>query len=92
MTRVNPGDSVKDKISGATGIVVCRAEWQYGCVRLTVQPQEAKDGKPADPFVIDEAQADVLQAQKIPDTRALDQPRPHGDRPAASRAAEGARR
>lgn len=90
--RVSPGDKVKDKITGARGIVTCRSEWQYGCVRITIQPQEAKEGKPVEPFVIDEAQAEMIEAQALPDTREPEQPRPHGDRPAATRAAEAVRR
>ncbi len=89
--RVSPGDRVRDKISGAAGIVTCRSEWQYGCVRLTIQPEEQKDGKPAEAFVIDEAQAEVVKAQALPDTREAEKPRPHGDRPAAARPAEPSR-
>jgi hypothetical protein len=89
--KVSPGDHVKDKISGAEGIVTCRSEWQYGCVRLTIQPREQKEGKPVDPFVIDEAQAEVLKAQAVPDSRYAEATRPHGDRPAASRQAEPTR-
>lgn len=77
---VRPGDEVKDKISGATGIVICRAEWQYGCVRLTIQPRECKDGKPAEPFTIDEPQADLISPQAVPDTRVNETPRSHGPR------------
>ena len=40
------GDLVKDKVTGFTGIVICRAVWLNGCARLTVQPQKVgKDGK-----------------------------------------------
>ena len=37
---INLGDTVKDKISGFTGVVVARTEWLYGCIRLAVQSQK----------------------------------------------------
>jgi hypothetical protein len=59
--QVKLGSLVKDRISGLEGIVIGRCTWLYGCVRVTVQPQEHKDGKPAEAFCIDEAQAEVLK-------------------------------
>lgn len=80
-TTVRPGDRVKDRISGTQGIVTARTEWLYGCVRITAQPEESKDGKPVDPFVIDEAQCIVVEAQAVRDTRPAAKPDPpHGDR------------
>lgn len=77
--RVNPGDRIQDKISGLRGIVTARTEWLYGCVRITAQPEEHKDGKMAEPFVIDEEQAIVVEAKAVKDTRPRPEP-PHGDR------------
>lgn len=34
------GDRVRDSISRLSGVVIGRTEWLYGCVRLTVQPEE----------------------------------------------------
>lgn len=79
---IRPGDFVKDTITGLTGIVICRAEWQHGCVRMTIQPREHKDGKPADPFVIDEAGCELIEAQAVA-SHQEDEPRKHGDRPDA---------
>ena len=45
-TMINFGDKVKDRVTGLTGIVVARTEWLNGCIRVTVQPQELKDGQP----------------------------------------------
>lgn len=91
---VRPGDRVKDKITGTTGIVVARTEWLYGCVRVTVQPEESKEGKPAESFVVDEAQCEVVATQAIPDTRARTQvvEKPAGDRPDAGARAQEPRR
>lgn len=77
-----PGDRVQDKISGAKGIVVARTEWIYGCVRLSVQPEDVKDGKPADCFVVDEPQATVLTNQALKDSSQEQAPaaRSHGER------------
>ena len=77
---------MRDRISGADGIVVCRSQWQYGCIRLSVQPETVKDGKPADVFVIDEAQARLVRAQAVPDVRepAAQAAQPAGSRPDAA--------
>lgn len=50
------GAVAQDTISGFEGVVVCRSEWLYGCVRLTVQPREMHDGKPVDTQTFDEPQ------------------------------------
>ena len=55
------GDRVKDKITGLKGIVIGRYEYLYGCVRMAVQPEEGKDGKPIDTFVVDEPQLMLLK-------------------------------
>ncbi len=47
------GDKVRDRITGVTGIVVARTQWINGCIRICVQPQEVKDGKPVDTSVFD---------------------------------------
>lgn len=60
--KVELGDRVQDKISGAKGIVVILTDWAYGCVRVTIQPEKInKDSKPLDDFTIDEPQAKVLK-------------------------------
>jgi hypothetical protein len=69
------GDRVSDPVSGLEGIVQARTQWLYGCVRITIQPDGSKDGKPFDCFVIDEPQAQIVK-------RATDEPAApnHGDR------------
>lgn len=46
--KIKVGDEVRDTITGFSGVVVCRSEWMYGCLRIAVQPRELKDGKPVE--------------------------------------------
>jgi hypothetical protein len=55
------GDRVKDKITGLGGIVIGVTDWLYGCRRITVQPEKAKHGKPAETFCVDEPQLVVTK-------------------------------
>ena len=64
---VKLGDRVKDKISGLKGIVVARTEWLYGCVRVTIQPEEVKEGKPAEMATVDEPQLMVVKRGVVAD-------------------------
>ena len=83
---VQLGDRVKDKISGLKGIVIGVTEWLYGCRRITVQPEEAKDGKPADAFTVDDPQCDVVDRAAIaPAVVKSKQTRSHGPRQDAPR-------
>lgn len=61
--KVKLGQKARDTISGVEGVAVARTEWMYGCVRITVQPEGSKDGKPYEFFVADEPQ---LVAAKAP--------------------------
>jgi len=58
---VKLGDRVQDKISKQKGIVVAITTWLYGCVRICVQPETTKDGKPAENFAVDEPQCEVIK-------------------------------
>lgn len=83
---IHLGDKVKDKVSGLTGIVVARTEWLYGCIRLTVQPQELHDGRPVDGYTFDEPQAELIQRGAVPSMAVATPPvqaraRTYGDRP-----------
>jgi hypothetical protein len=50
------GDRVKDPITGMTGIVVCISTWLHGCIRIAIQPEELKDGKPVEDRYFDQSQ------------------------------------
>lgn len=60
-TNVNPGDLAEDRISGFKGVVVAVTEWLHACRRITIQPQEIKDGKMQDAHTFDEPQVRVLE-------------------------------
>lgn len=65
MATVNVGDKVRDNITGIEGICIARTVWINGCVRICIQPQEAKDGKPVEATTLDEPQLTVIQRQAI---------------------------
>lgn len=44
-TNVEFGQEYVDINSGFRGICVCIAQWQFGCVRVTLQPTMDRDGK-----------------------------------------------
>ena len=89
--RVNPGDRAKDIISGYEGIAICRSEWIYGCVRVSLQAEEVKDGKPVEAFTFDEAQLKLVKAQAIKSTPTAIEA-PAGDRPNPIRRPDASRR
>ena len=60
------GCVAKDKISGFSGVVVAVTEWLNGCQRITIQPQEMKDGKPIDGHTFDAEQVDVVEPVEEP--------------------------
>lgn len=55
------GDKARDKISGFTGVVVAMTEWLNGCLRITIQPQELKDGKPIENHTFDAEQIEIVE-------------------------------
>lgn len=66
------GDKARDKISGFSGIVVAITEWLNGCLRITIQPQELKDGKPIDNHTFDAEQVEVVEPVNVAPSK------PHG--------------
>ena len=56
------GDRVQDTISGFKGILVCDAMWLNGCRRVTVQPEELKDGLPIESRTFDVEQLKLVKA------------------------------
>ena len=92
--RINPGDRAKDIISGYEGIAICRTEWIYGCVRVSLQAEETQEGKPVEAFTFDEAQLKLIKAQAIksPNAGVTQAEAPAGDRPNAVRRPDASRR
>lgn len=87
MVQITLGDKVKDTITGMVGIAVSRTEFLHGCVRISVQPQELKDGKPVDPSYVDEPQLDIIERATVRGyvVSVLEPQRPAGDRPDVQR-------
>lgn len=56
------GDRARDTITGYEGIVVARTEWLNKCIRLTIQTEELKDGKPIENYTFDEEQVALVRA------------------------------
>lgn len=81
--RIQLGDKVRDSITGFSGIVLCRMEWMYGCVRYIVQPDHlSKEGKPIEASTFDDPQLVVVKAGAKPNPTP-DTPT-HGDRKTAT--------
>ena len=85
--KIELGNLAKDTVTGMTGIVVARTEWMNGCVRLTLQPREVKDGKAVEGGTFDLEQVEyidegVRKSEKVPTG---------GDRPTISRAPDPGR-
>jgi len=51
--KIKLGDTVKDKVTPFTGIVVGITDWLNGCRRVIVQAGALHDGKPVDPQSFD---------------------------------------
>lgn len=56
------GDRVKDVVTGFQGIVTAEHRYLNGCKRLSVQPEELKDGKLADALAFDIEQLTLVEA------------------------------
>lgn len=79
------GDKAKDRVTGLVGVVVAETFWLNGCHRLTIQPQELKDGKPVDTSCFDIEELELVEKNvvaKKPEDRVTNGPMPPtgGDR------------
>lgn len=65
MSKFQPiglGDRAKDPITGLQGIVVCVTTWLHGCIRIGIQAEEVKDGKPTEAVYFDQSQLVLVKA------------------------------
>lgn len=70
--EIKLGCKCRDTISGFTGICIAITTWLNGCVRITIAPQELKDGKPVESHTFDVQQVEVVveaPVAKSPSTR-----------------------
>jgi hypothetical protein len=58
------GMTVKDKITGLKGVVVCICSYLSGCDRASIQPLEIVNGKPAEWVTFDVLQLDIVSSAK----------------------------
>lgn len=70
------GDIVKDTITGFTGVLVAKTNWLHGCERLTIQPQELKDGKRTDSDTFDRLQCALVKRGAFSSSSRTGGPRP----------------
>lgn len=75
-TNIKFGETYRDKNSGFEGVAVCIVKWQYGCVRVSLQPEIGKDGKLPETQGFDE--------ESLEGVKPVEQ-RPGGPSPAPSR-------
>jgi hypothetical protein len=59
---VNLGDYVKDTITDFEGTVISRHEYLNGCVRLSLQPRELREGKLVEALTFDVEQLVLVKA------------------------------
>jgi len=77
------GDKAKDRITGFEGTVIAEHSYLNGCRRLSIQPNELKDGKPIEAQTFDIEQIDVVQAKQFPSLQPSGGPESTPSRPAA---------
>jgi hypothetical protein len=56
------GDFVKDTVTDFSGTVIARHEYLNGCIRLSLQPRELKDGKLIEATTFDIEQLELVKA------------------------------
>ncbi len=61
---VELGSTVKDILTGFTGIATGRTEWLFGCTRIAIEPTKLKEGKPIDAEWFDEQRVEVIKKTK----------------------------
>lgn len=65
--NIKLGCKARDTISGFSGVVVAITNWLNGCVRITIAPQELKDGKPIDSHTFDVEQVALVEEKVMPE-------------------------
>jgi len=56
------GNRVRDSLTSFTGIVVAITHYQYGCKRISVEPEDlGEDGRPKDSVHFDEQRLSVVK-------------------------------
>jgi hypothetical protein len=79
-STIRLGDVARDRITGFAGVVVGDTKWLHGCRRLTLQPQELKDGRPLEAHTFDEPQLELVESAVAQGTDDAGGPRPEPQR------------
>lgn len=58
--KMKLGDTLRDKITGFTGVAVSVHEYLHGCRRFSLQPTDLRDGKPVETHSFDEPQLEII--------------------------------
>lgn len=82
-TKINLGDTARDRVSGFKGVCVAITQWISGCARVTLQPPAGKDGKIPDAQTFDEPMLELVKAKTV----AMGPTKTGGPRPEPSTAA-----
>lgn len=79
--RIALGDDARHTITGFAGLVIALTTWLNGCVRVTLQPRELKDGKPLEHQTFDIQEVELVKAGQFTALPVLDVPlrEHHGD-------------
>ena len=65
MFKFKQGETLRDKVTGFTGIVVARVDYISGCNRYYIQPKVGDDGKMPDSIVIDEPALERMDVLRV---------------------------
>lgn len=60
--KFNQGDVARDKITGFTGVVIARTDYDTGCKHASLQSQDLKDGKPIEWESFDESRLELVES------------------------------
>jgi hypothetical protein len=64
-----PGDEVKDIVTGFRGIVTARTSWLHGCDRISITPNKlGSDGLPVKEQSFDEQRVEIIKRGKVKST------------------------
>lgn len=58
------GSKVRDSITGFSGIATARHEYLYGCIRITVTPDQLREGKPVEEQWFDEQRLSLVEERE----------------------------
>ena len=67
MAEIKLGCTARDTITGYVGVVIATTKWLNGCVRITIQTRELKDGRPIESVTFDAEQIEVVEESKQPE-------------------------